>query len=279
MDEKKKTIKGMALGRKDIFRINPLDIHEKEGFNARLDYGDLTSLVDYVLEHGNVPSPLKVWMEDGTIYVDQGHRRLRAVHMAIEKGADVKTVDCIAEPVTYNPEMRLIEMVSSNEGMPLSMLEQGHVFRRLTGGGYEQIEVARKVAKSPSHVSNCIILANASKRIQNLIIEGKVKPTTVLGVLRDIIDEDAQFAALTTAIESAESDGKTVATPGRVRAASGSGGASGKPTVAKKVKDLTDWVDENSVILSERPKFKMISHVLGYLRGELTIEQLAVFTD
>jgi ParB/RepB/Spo0J family partition protein len=275
----KRNLKTLSSGRRDMYEIDPRIIKTKPDFNVRQDYGDLEEMVAFIVANGNVPLPMKVFTDNGDIYVTDGHRRLAATMIAIERGADIKTVSCFGEPKHYNDEMRLIDMVVCNEGMRLSMLEQGIAYHRLVLRGYNQEEVSTKVGKSSAHIGKCIKLAVAPKRIQNLIIDGhngvKVECNTVLQTLGEVEGEDAQYEALVAGMESAGENGKAKATPKMVRKAAGTG----KPTVAAQMKELKSWVEENSHILAENPKYKAVLTVIDFLKAEVNLEELTLLIE
>lgn len=278
MAEKYRGLKAVEGARRtDMFMIDPRSINVKEGFNARMNYGDIEKLAAQIKEWG-VKVPLKVFMEDGKVFVSAGHRRLAAINLLLSRGEDFsKGVPCMSEGNNFTVEKGLFDQVLTNDGEKLDMLEQGILFDRLVGRGYNQNEIATKIGMTASHVSNCMTLAKASKRIQNLIVEGKVKATTVLDTIRALPDdEEAQFKALTDAIAAAAENGKESAKPETVRRAVSRSGGVVRETPAKRVKLMGEWLEENSVVLADNPVFESIKLANEYLIGKLTIEELTV---
>ena len=272
---KVQNLKAAASGRRDMYEIDPRIIKIKDDFNVRMDYGNIESLVEYIIVNGNVPLPIKVHMENGYIYVTDGHRRIKATMIAIERGADIKTVSCFGEPKHYNDEMRIIDMVVCNEGLNLSMLEQGVAFLRLVSRGYKQEEIAKKAAKSQSHVSQCIKLSTAPKRIQNLIVEGldgiKADCHAVLAAMAiDGATEDMIYDALVKGAADAANDGRAKVNKRAVQNQLGTA----KPSAAAQMKALKDWIEEYSVILKDNPKFQAVQVTIDFIKGMINIEEL-----
>lgn len=198
LNKKKKT---------DLHKIDPRAIDVVDGFNARTDYGDIESL-SLSIEMNGVENPLKVYrnpVEKGRYILIDGHRRLKATMMAIERGVDIAYVPSRMAERTSNDESRLFDMIVTNDGKPLTTYEQGLVFARLEKYGYNQSEIARKVGKSPSHVGNAIALANAPKLIQDYIKEDKIASSLAMQILRDTPNEVDQIREIRTAIKKAES--------------------------------------------------------------------------
>lgn len=276
----KRNLKTLSSGRRDMYEIDPRIIKVKPDFNVRQDYGDLEPLVNVIIEMGNVPTPIKVFTDNGDIFITDGYRRHAATMIAIERGHDIKTISAFGEPKHYNDEMRLFDMINCNEGMRLNMLEQGIAYHRLTLRGYNENEVAKKVGKSPAHIGQCIKLAVAPKRIQNLIIEGldgvKVECNAVLDIMKVVADENEQFDALVTAMKDAGETGKAKATPNAVRKAAGAGA---KPTVSAQMKALKDWVEEHSVLYANNPKYTAVTTVIDFLKGNVNLDELVTLVE
>lgn len=262
-------LKDIAANRKDMFFIDPRLLKEMPGFNVRLDY-DLDELSASILENG-VKVPLQVFVEGETLYVKDGHRRLRAVMALIEAGADIKAVPCITTKGETQEE-RIFDLITTNSGKALSKLEHGIAFIRLVNFGYTQNDIAQKIAKSAAYVSQAIILARAPKKVQDLIISGAVPDTTVYNAVsgaKTDEDRDKAYDILVESIEKAKVEGKGSRGVSRHVAS-----AVGKVSPAARVKLLNEMIEEQSLLLKDSPKYAAAKEVFAFLKGEKTMDEL-----
>lgn len=89
------------VSRSDLYMINPMRIREEEGFNARGafcegDYYERPEVKARIrmfaeaYKRGDHIDPIVVKVIDGEIFVREGHRRLRGLHLAISEGTDIR---------------------------------------------------------------------------------------------------------------------------------------------------------------------------------------------
>lgn len=175
----------MAKKRTDLLWIEPVNLVVEDGFNVRYDYGDIDELAQSIIENG-VKVPLRGVKNRGTdqYIITDGHRRFKAVQRAIELGATDLLVPLIPDKRGISEEKRVLGMVIYNDGKRLTLLEEALVYDRLISYGLTQAEIARKVGKSPTHISNCILLANAPTVVKNQIKEGNVSASFVIEELK-----------------------------------------------------------------------------------------------
>jgi ParB-like chromosome segregation protein Spo0J len=209
------SIKEITLGRSDVYRIDPRIIKELSGWNVRLPSPELTShirkLADSIKEIG-VKEALKIIMKDGEPYVTRGHCRLAATMIAISEGCDIKSVPVTIEDTkTYNKEDRVLEIAVSNEGLPLTMLEQSEVYKRLVAWEWPIETIAKKSGYSANHIKNCLLLGSSCPEIRKLVQEGKVSASLAIRLIQEVGEEEA-LKQLTGAIQTATESGKKKAT-------------------------------------------------------------------
>lgn len=207
-------IKEIAIGRSDIFRIDPRIMQEKPGWNVRTPSPELTEhirrLADSIKEVG-VKVPLKIKVENDIVFVTAGHCRLSATMLAISEGADIKSIPVIPEDRNANEADRVVDIVISNEGKPLTILEQAEAYRRLVGWDWSVAQIAKKTGYSDSHVKNCLALRSANPEILRLIASGKVSATLAMKLIAEH-GEDKALEMLSGAVEVAVKSGKKRAT-------------------------------------------------------------------
>ena len=182
------------MKRTDLLNIPVGNLKIVDGFNARLDYGDIDSLASSIAENG-VKVPLRVYKDRGTdnyLIVD-GHRRFKAVQSAIDNGL-VKEGDlllpCVLESKGSNEEDMVLGMILYNDGKRLNMLEEAEVYKRLINYGWDAVKIASKVGKTRTHIDNCLLLLSASTELKQKVISGEVSSSFVIEELRDSTSEE-----------------------------------------------------------------------------------------
>lgn len=205
------SIKKIAEGRSDLYRIAPHNLKIKEGWNVRDDETlDLQELKDSIKELG-VKQPLTVQTEGENIFVTDGHRRFAAVMELIAEGVEIKTIPVQVEDRYSNASDHIASMIVRNSGKPLTPVEQARVFKRLRDYGLSETEIAHKVGKSRQWIISMLELNAAPEELKSLVKTGKVTATLAQQV---IAKEGGEKAAetLTKAVKKAEAEGKTKAT-------------------------------------------------------------------
>lgn len=130
---------------------------------------DLGELVHSIKVHG-ILQPLIVTVTSGGNYeLIAGERRLRAARLA-----DLKLVPIIIRDAENQEkiELSLIENIQRKE---LNSIEQAVAFRRLDDEfNLTHEEIAKKIGKSRSVVTNMIRLLNLPNHIQQALIDGRI---------------------------------------------------------------------------------------------------------
>lgn len=232
-------IKELAIGRSDMFRIDPRILTEEKDWNVRMASAELDDhirrLADSIHEIG-VAVPLKIRMKDNVPVVVNGHCRLAAVRLAIEEGADIKSIPVFMEERNSSEEDRVLSMITCNEGKPLSILEQASVYKRLVKWGWKSGDIARKSGYSVTHVDSCLLLGGSDARIRALVSSGKVSASLAIKLIGEKGEKEA-LAEMTSAVEFAKAIGKDKATKKDVTGSAGSGAKD----LATKRADWKKW--------------------------------------
>lgn len=200
----------------DLLLIHPNNIVVEEDFNVRTDYGDIDGLANSIIEVGQI-EPISVAKIRGTeqFVLTDGHRRMRAILKAIEKGHEIAHVKAIVS--TGKIEDRILAMVITGIGKkPLNNLEEGEAYKRLKEHGLDVKEIALKVGKSLPHVYNMLKLADIPQEVKNHIINGDISGSTIINIMKEVkIPSDlisvVEEAVLSAQIETEEKEklGKT----------------------------------------------------------------------
>ena len=214
-----KSIKEIAQGRSDLYRVSPYDLNVREGWNSRDErdpenIAHIDMLAQSIAEVG-VKESLTVKFADGKLYLTDGHCRRAAAIMAIEKyGADK---DMLVPVKTEARDASEADMVFSqivrNSGKPLTPFEQGKVFKRLIELGWETINIARQAGFSKKHVDNLLTLHEAPEPLKEHVRKGEVSATMATqAIQKNRGDVEAAAADVDEAVKKAKAAGKEKAT-------------------------------------------------------------------
>lgn len=205
----KKMIKEKIISRSDSGMFISLDnIHVKEGFNKRED-DERTRLADddlfaFLMAGGTVPAIEAVARDDGGVWVVEGHRRRRCYERCRAAG---KPVDRIAiVPFVGNDIDRRARIMTSNNQLSLSPIEQSAVVKELAAFNLSSAEIAKLVHKSVPTVEKLLALSSANYNVQQLVKGGEVSVEVAI----DRVKEHGEKAA-----EVLEQDKKAAAAAGK----------------------------------------------------------------
>lgn len=232
-------LKDLSAGRTDIYKLDPRIIQIKEGWNSRdmsnpANQEHIKELSLSIAEVG-VKRPLTVTMEGDVPYLTDGECRLRATLLAIQNGADIKTVPVVGEDRYANEADRLFSQILLNSGKPLNGLEQAKVFKRLIDFGWQQQDIAKKAGMSGGRVSQLLELLTLPEALQKFITEGKASASMVLSTFKKHNGDVAlTVAELSGAVATAEAAGRKRAMPKDVGEGNGEGGEGGKEKKSRK---------------------------------------------
>lgn len=254
----------------NVYRIDPRKIVADETFNIRKDYGQIEELKLSIIENG-VLVPLRGRKKGDNYHLTDGFRRNRAIQELLNEGYDIGRVPLIAEAQNYSDEQRMFDMFITQDNKKLNSLEEGELFLRLKNYGYNASEIAKKIGRTPAHVSNMLMLVQSPKRIQNRIKNGEISATTALSMIRK--HGETASEKIDKGVEEAKKTGKKKATAKNL---------SKKTKQPKEPKNPTYTAYDPSMqlrFLSDMVKDKEISSVVEKLADgiekELTAEELA----
>jgi ParB/RepB/Spo0J family partition protein len=209
-------LKELAVGRGgDTLLFDPEMIEEKDGFNVRdMNHPEtiahIRKMADAIKETGTATfPPITISQESGHIYVYAGHCRRRAFILAKEEGAPIKGILCVAN--NQKEDERTLDLLNSNDGLPLKPLEQAKVMKRLLSFQWTISDIAKKRGVSPQAISNTLALLALPAPAAELVETGQVAATLAVETVRQqgaLIGTDA----LQTAVKTAKEKGKSHAT-------------------------------------------------------------------
>ena len=171
--------------RTDIFSIDPRNIIVPQGFNSRVNFGNIEELAEQIKTAG-VLNPITVQavkMEDGTekYQLVDGERRYRAIMLLIDKGEKIKGkeidyVSAIKIPSTLSKAELYVQQAMRNEGKNFNEFEWAILASKLRDecGITNMSEIARMLGKNNGQVVYWFQILELPEKYQALVREGKL---------------------------------------------------------------------------------------------------------
>lgn len=239
-------LKDFSEGRTDLYKVDPRKLQIKQGWNTR-DFSDpanaahVEELAKSIAEIG-VKRALIVNVESDIPYVVDGECRYRAVMLAIERGADIKTVPVVGEDRFANEADRLFGQLIYNSGKPFGPIENARLFKRLLDMGWQQKDIATKSGMTGGRVSQLLELLILPISLQKFITEGKASANMVMLTFKKHNgNEVAALAELEAALGVAQESGRKRALPKDTEGGEGGEGGSKGSAKSEKGQSLKAW--------------------------------------
>ncbi len=162
----------------DLSRIYPNPYQPRKVFREE----ELEELADSIREHG-VFQPILVKPTDTGYVLLAGERRVRAARIA-----GLTTIPAIVKDFTDDQliELSLLENIQRED---LSSIEEALSYQQLIEKlGYTQEELAKRVGKSRTHVTNTLRLLNLPKEVQDMV----VKKELTMGQVRPLVTVESE---------------------------------------------------------------------------------------
>lgn len=166
----------------DINSIEPNKEQPRKLFNE----DSLIELSESIKQHGIV-QPLVVTKKDGYFKIIAGERRWRAAKLAGLKKVPVVVKD-------YSPqEIMEIALIENIQREDLNPVEEATAYQRLIQEyNLKQDEVAERVSKSRTAITNSLRLLKLDERVQNMLIEENISSGHARALLA-IKDAEMQY--------------------------------------------------------------------------------------
>lgn len=265
-------IRDVAVTRSDMYQLNPFSIKVEEGFNTRNFDGQgvsesLNELARSIAEVG-VKRPLLVRRVDSEYVLVDGERRLRATMIAInEFGAEIRSVPVLLAPQSMNDADAALSIVLQNDGVPLTLLERGNVYKRLANFGWSPKQIADSVGSTQQRVQQLIDLTGVPMEVQDMIVAGEMSASLALEIATENnFERSAILETVAKAKTNAEKAGRA-----KVTAKSVDGKVNFKKAVvgafaSAVVEDLSNDGDEDTeaevMIVMSKANFEAIKELL-----------------
>lgn len=162
--------------------INPQRIKIIDGFNQRIDFGDIDELAAQIKEQGLLEaiSVVPFTDEDGqeSYLLINGERRYRAIKKLIEDGEEVAVkAEILANDI--NDGDLYAQQLMRNEGKKFNDIELGRLCKKLRELGYSNSEIARKLGKNPGVITYAVQSLDYDPRIVDMMEKGEIGGTEV----------------------------------------------------------------------------------------------------
>lgn len=170
----------------NVHEIKPENIRIIEGFNKRVNYGDMGELKQSIRANGIIVPIIVVQTDEDHVNLYEGHRRLRAVNELIDEGVPIETVSCrVLKKGTTQEEGMIQTLVSSNGGKKHEPIELAEFYQQLINWGWTQQKIAEKTGVSQSQVSQMIQLLEAPESVRSALTEGDVTQSEVKEIIKE----------------------------------------------------------------------------------------------
>lgn len=171
--------------RTDIFSIDPRNIIVPQGFNSRVNFGNIEELAEQIKTAGmlNPITVQAVKMEDGTEKYNlvDGERRYRAIMLLIDKGEKIKDkeidyISAIKVPATLSKTELYVQQAMRNEGKNFNEYEWAILASKLRDecGIDNMSEIARMLGKNNGQVVYWFQILELPEKYQALVRDGKL---------------------------------------------------------------------------------------------------------
>lgn len=183
---KQETIVKTVVKQEEVkLRISEVEPNREQP-RKKFDEDALIDLADSIKQHG-VLQPLIVQKRDGYYEIIAGERRWRAAKMAGLKEIPVMIRDYTDQQIV---EISLIENIQREN---LNPIEEALAFKRLLNEFHlKQDEVAERVSKSRTAVTNSMRLLKLDGRVQQMVIDEMISTGHARALLA-VEDKDLQY--------------------------------------------------------------------------------------
>lgn len=168
----------------EIITLKVSDVVVVEGRNPRITLLNIEQLAESIEENG-IRNPIKVQTgEDDYYELVDGHRRLAACQYLYD--TKELEVDIPAVIVDHQSEADvLVEMMVSNDSEPFAPFEEATLYARLRDEfGMNNEQIARRVGKSVSHVSDKLALLRADATLKKAVEEQVISSSDANTIIR-----------------------------------------------------------------------------------------------
>jgi ParB family chromosome partitioning protein len=184
-------VENLATASRAIGKTIPIDRIEPNPEQPRSEFGDLTELTESIREKGVLEPLLVKPRSDGTYMIIAGERRWRS-----SKLAGLTEVPCIEMDLDEQgvAEIALIENLQRKD---LNVWEEADGLKALADKfGYTQDEIAKKISKSRSTVTELMTIAGLPESVRQRAAEANINTKSALLEIARQFDDAAMHEFL-----------------------------------------------------------------------------------
>jgi hypothetical protein len=258
----------------DFFNIDPRTIVVEEGFNVRKDYGDIEGLARSIVADGVIEALEGFKKRGEEVYVmTEGHRRLKAIHLAIKYNAegkagfeDISKIARVPFMVTESSMKERLKRMGITGTMKknLTELERAELYKRLIelakAEGKSMAEAIKEIKNdfgmSQATIYNILKLDELDADIKQSIEKAEISANVVISIMREVKDKEEQRKVITDAIADAKKEEGKKATAKNVK------GLKAKTPMAK-IREAIERLEKDGVNNSRVRFLKQLEEVLS----------------
>lgn len=157
-------------------------------------------LYSFLMNGGKVPPLEVVPRDEGGVWIVEGHRRHRCFVRCLEAGKPVERIHIMR--FEGNDVERLARIMTSNNQLSLTSMEQAAVVKELAAFNLTKQEIARLVNKSLPTIENLLTLGTANYDVQQKVKAGEVSAGAAVDRIKaygekagDVLEQDKAVAA------------------------------------------------------------------------------------
>lgn len=159
------------------------DVVVVEGRNPRILLSNIEQLADSIEENG-VRNPIKVQVVDAEYELVDGHRRLAACKYLFDTKEILIDIPAIIVEHADESDI-LIEMMVSNDSEPFAPFEEAILYARLRDEfDMNNDQIARRIGRSISHVSDKLALLRADETVKKAVAEKVISASDANTIIR-----------------------------------------------------------------------------------------------
>ena len=163
--------------------IDPRDIKVIDGFNQRIDFGDINELAAQIKEQGLLEAisvvPFKDEQGEEKYLLINGERRYRAIMKLIADGDDPGPIKANLLSGTIKDDELFVQQFMRNEGKKFNDIELGMICRKLRDMGYANGDIAKMLGKNPGVITYALQSLDYDPRIVDMMKNGEIGGTEV----------------------------------------------------------------------------------------------------
>jgi ParB/RepB/Spo0J family partition protein len=167
----------------EIVLVKPDEVFVVEGRNPRMTLLNIEQLAESIEENG-VRNPIKVQMGNEGYELVDGHRRLAACQYLYDTKELVIQIPAVKVDHKSEADI-LVEMMVSNDSEPFAPFEEATLYTRLRDEfKLNNEQIAQRVGKSVSHVSDKLALLRADETLKKAVEEKIISASDANTIVR-----------------------------------------------------------------------------------------------